>query len=137
MVHKPLIHNISAVSWLLPWQSAYGYGKSIFFRGKTIIVPSVSQHFSPLIHPLGKPARSKASFLFLDEATSALDNNSEKMIQQTIDSISRLADQILLRCLGCRGSKRHFSPSFFGDRTGNPQKNPGGSVQPFFGVRFG
>jgi len=30
----------------------------------------------------------KASFLFLDEATSALDNTSEKMIQQTIDSIS-------------------------------------------------
>ncbi|CAK9118002.1 unnamed protein product [Durusdinium trenchii] len=29
----------------------------------------------------------KASFLFLDEATSALDNTSEKMIQQTIDSI--------------------------------------------------
>ena len=30
----------------------------------------------------------KASFLFLDEATSALDNTSEKMIQDTIDSIS-------------------------------------------------
>ncbi|CAL1142099.1 unnamed protein product [Cladocopium goreaui] len=34
----------------------------------------------------------KASFLFLDEATSALDNNSEKMIQQTIDSISSKAE---------------------------------------------
>lgn len=29
----------------------------------------------------------RASFLFLDEATSALDNASEKMIQQTIDSL--------------------------------------------------
>ncbi|CAJ1449438.1 unnamed protein product, partial [Effrenium voratum] len=34
----------------------------------------------------------KASFLFLDEATSALDNTSEKMIQQTIDSISSKTD---------------------------------------------
>ena len=34
----------------------------------------------------------KASFLFLDEATSALDNASEKMIQQTIDSISSKSD---------------------------------------------
>jgi len=30
----------------------------------------------------------RASFLFLDEATSALDNASEKMIQQTIDTIT-------------------------------------------------
>ena len=30
-----------------------------------------------------------------DEATSALDNNSEKMIQQTIDSISRLVAMVV------------------------------------------
>ncbi|CAK9090245.1 ATP-dependent translocase ABCB1 (ATP-binding cassette sub-family B member 1) (Multidrug resistance protein 1) (P-glycoprotein 1) (Phospholipid transporter ABCB1) (CD antigen CD243) [Durusdinium trenchii] len=37
---------------------------------------------------LARALLKEASFLFLDEATSALDNTSEKMIQQTIDSIS-------------------------------------------------
>ncbi|CAJ1336106.1 unnamed protein product [Effrenium voratum] len=41
---------------------------------------------------LARALLKEASFLFLDEATSALDNTSEKMIQQTIDSISNKSE---------------------------------------------
>merc|ERR1719230_1303913 len=55
----------------------------------------------------------KPSLLFLDEATSALDNQSEKMIQETIDSLGSQSAGITMVTIAHRLSTVHNSDKIF------------------------